>query len=305
MALGCAAAAQQPERIRIESTTRGKPAVVTAQIFLPGKRDGKIPAMIIMHGSGGVREKREVAYAREFNALGVAAVIIDSFSPRGIASTVRDQSQLSSYDMTLDAVRTLKVLSQHPAIDPARIGIIGSSKGGTVVVKAALRQYTNPLAGDAAFALLIAMYPWCGDMPFDFHAANGAPLHMLLGALDRHAGVDSCRELAKKFEAQGGNVALKIYPGAQHDWDVPGSTHWIDAAGQNASRCVYDEISSGTWIERGSRIKVMDNGKPTGNSRKASASCMTYGVSGGYNAEVRAQSMQDIRGFVREAFKLQ
>ena len=80
-------------KIRIESTTRGKQAIVTAQVFLPSKRDGKVPAMIIMHGSGGVREKREVAYAREFNAMGVAAVVIDSFSPRGIASTVRDQSQ--------------------------------------------------------------------------------------------------------------------------------------------------------------------------------------------------------------------
>jgi dienelactone hydrolase len=303
MAFSCVALAQQPEKIRIESTTRGKPAVVTAQIFLPGKRDGKVPAMIIMHGSGGVREKREIAYAREFNAMGVAAVVIDSFSPRGIASTVRDQSQLSSYDMVLDAARALNVVAKHPAIDPARIGMIGFSKGGTVVIKAALRQYG--LAGsEAGFALLIAMYPWCGDMPFDFHAANGAPLRMLVGALDRYAGVDSCREFAKKYEAQGGNLALKIYPGAQHDWDVPGSTHWIDAAGENASRCVYDEISAGTWVERGSRIRVMENGKPTGNSRKASASCMTYGVSGGYNAEVRAQSMQDIRGFVREAFKL-
>lgn len=304
MALGCTALAQQPEKIRIESTTRGKPAIVTVQVFLPRKRDGKVPAMIIVHGSGGVREKREVAYAREFNAMGVAAVVIDSFSPRGIASTVRDQSQLSSYDMVLDAARALNVVAKHPAIDPARIGMIGFSKGGTVVIKAALRQYA--LAGsEAGFALLIAMYPWCGDMPLDFRTVDGAPLHMLLGAQDRYAGVDSCREFAKKYEAQGGNLTLRIYPDAQHDWDVPGSTHWIDAAGENASRCVYDEISPGTWVERGSRIKVMDSGKPTGNSKKASASCMTYGVSGGYNAEVRTQSMQDIRGFVREAFRLQ
>ncbi len=298
MASGCATLAQQAERIRIESTTRGKPAVVTAEMLLPEKRDGRIPAMIIMHGSGGVRAKREVAYAREFNAMGVAAIIIDSFSPRGIRTTVRDQSQLSSFDMVQDAAHTLQVIARHPAIDPARIGMIGFSKGGTVVIKSALRQYT--LAGnDAGFALLIAMYPWCGDMPFDFHAANGAPLHMLLGALDRYAGVDSCREFARKFAAQGGNLTLKVYPDAQHDWDYPGSTHWIDAAGENSSRCIYDEISSGTWVERGSRIKVVENGNPTGNSKKASASCMTHGVSGGYNAEARAQSMQDIRGFVR------
>jgi dienelactone hydrolase len=306
IASGEAAFAQQRETINVESRWRGKPLTIHAQVLVPGKRDGKIPAMIIVHGSGGMRDAREFAYAREFNALGVAGVVIDSFTPRGIKSSVRDQSTVSSYDMLVDAVSTLKAIANHPAIDPARIGMIGYSKGGTVAVKLALQRYMQPLTGgEAGFATLIAMYPWCGDMPLDFRPTSSAPLHMLLGADDRYVGVEGCNEYGKKFASAGGNLTLKIYPGAQHGWDTPGATHWSDAAGQNGKNCVYDEISPGTWIERSSKIKVMENNRPTATAKSATAHCMTLGVSGGYNPETRAQSMQDIRSFVRHAFKLQ
>ncbi len=299
-------AAQRRQTVSVESRFHGKPLTIHAQVLLPANRgDSKVPAMIIVHGSGGVRDAREFAYAREFSKLGVAGVVIDSFTPRGIKSTVRDQALVSSYDMLVDAVSTLNAMARYPAIDPVRIGIIGFSKGGTVAIEAALRRYMDPLIGkETRFAVSIAMYPWCGNLPLDFHAASGASLHMLLGERDRYAGTESCKEFGEKFTAVGGNLTLKIYSGAQHDWDFPGSAHWIDAAGQNSSKCIYDEIAPGTWAERGSQIKVMENNQPTSTAKKATARCMTLGVSGGYNAQTRAQSMRDIRGFVREAFKL-
>lgn len=306
--LSCGGAfAQQRETISVESRWHGKPLTIKATVVMPARHgEGKIPAMIIMHGSGGVRDVREFAYAREFNALGVAGVVVDSFGPRGIKSTVRDQSPVSSYDMVADVVSTLKAIGKRPDIDPERIGLIGFSKGGTVTVKVALRYYMAPLAHDEAkFALLIAMYPWCGDQPQDFHPASNVPLHMLLGELDRYAGVEPCKEFGKKLTDAGGAVTLKVYAGAEHDWDVPGKTHWRDAAGENGAKCVYDEISPGTWIERSSKILVMDKGKRPPTAKAGIAICKTLGVSGGYNPQARAQSMDDIRRFTREAFKLQ
>jgi len=300
-----AAAPSAAESFNVESRFHGKPLMIPAQLLLPEKHgDGRLPAMIVMHGSGGVRE-RERNYAREFNSLGVAAVIVDSFSPRGVKSTVRDQSPVSSYDMVVDAANTLKALTKRPEIDPARIGMIGFSKGGTVVIKSALRRYMEPLAaGETRFALLIAMYPWCGDLPLDFRTASGAPLHMLLGERDVYAGTVSCKEFGKKYAEAGGDLTLKVYAGAQHDWDVPGSGHWTVHDGQNQSKCIYDEIAPGTWAERSSGIKIVENNKRTGNIKKALAQCMTLGVSGGYDAVTRAQSLEDIRAITRAAFHL-
>jgi hypothetical protein len=70
------------------------------------------------------------------------------------------------------------------------------------------------------------------------------------------------------------------------------------------SRPLRQTLAHPTWIERGSKIKVMANNKPTGNSVKALARCMKQGVSGGYSREAHIQSLQDIRGFVREAFRI-
>ena len=46
------------ETVNVESRFHGKSLNIPAQLLLPKKRaGGKIPAMIIMHGSGGVRER--------------------------------------------------------------------------------------------------------------------------------------------------------------------------------------------------------------------------------------------------------
>jgi dienelactone hydrolase len=302
-ASGDQALAERRETFQITSVSRNQAAKINVNLLLPEAGDARVPAMIIVHGSGGIRAKREFAYAQEFFKLGVAAAVIDSFAGRGVTSTVRDQNKVRAHDMLIDAANTLMALARHPAIDPERIGIIGFSKGGTAVTKAALRRYIEPLTrNEARFALAIALYPWCGDFPLDLRTA-GEPVYLLLGSDDSYVGTSSCREYGERVRASGGNVVVKTYQ-AKHGWDVPGSADWSDKRGENHSQCLYDESEPGTWIERASKIKVMEQNKPTANSRKAAARCMKRGVSGGYSREAHMQSLQDIRGFVREAFRL-
>jgi len=305
MALGGGQAfAQNGKTIEIVRDFRGKPVTLKSEIFLPKNAGEKAPALIILHGSGGVRAVRELAYARQFNDLGIIAVVADSFSGRGITSTVRDQDQISSYDMLVDTAAIARMVARDPRVDPKRIGLIGFSKGGTSTIKAALQSYIVPLAKhEFGFSLLIALYPWCGDMPHDFSPADSS-LYMLLGEDDTYSGTESCREYAFRLKEAGGSVVLKTYPMAKHDWDTPAPTDWFDARGQNYSKCIYDEAAKGIWVERSSKITVRENDKPTGNGPQALARCMTLGVRGGYNREVHMQSLKDIRGFIREAFQL-
>jgi len=258
--------------------------------------------MLMVHGSNGVSAKREYAYAEEFLKMGIAAAVIDSFGGRGIRDTVRNQLQVTAHDMLVDATNTLTLLARHAAIDRNRIGMIGFSKGGTVVTKAALRRYIAPLTkGEAKFAVLIALYPWCGEFPLELRATD-APVYLLLGSDDTYVGIASCLEYARRVKELGGNVTVKTYAKAKHGWDVPGPAAWSISTGQNNSNCVYDEIKSDTWIERASKIKVMQDNKPTGDSVRTH--CMTLGVSGGYNSEARRESMQDIRDILRKELRL-
>lgn len=304
-AAGPVHSAERTEVLTIDSGNRAKPAKIRAELLLPDTTAGKkIPAMLIMHGSAAPRDRREGAYAREFLKLGVAAVIVDSFTLRGIKSTVRDQSQVSSTDMLIDAVNAMRAVAERPEIDASRIGLIGFSKGGSVAAKAALQRYkkfVGPNPHD--FSLLIAMYPWCGDMPFDFTPA-GAQLFLMLGEADTYAGVPACKEFGERLKKKGGDVTVRVFAGAKHDWDTPGRESWSDAKGENFSQCIYDEIQPGTWIERKSRIKIEDNGKRTGKSKDAQARCVTIGVSGGYSAKAHAESTELIRTAIRQKFNL-
>ncbi len=114
---------------------------------------------------------------------------------------------------------------------------------------------------------------------------------MLLGASDAYVGTASCREYAKRFETAGGKLTLKIYDGARHGWDVPGSTAWTDKQAQNSSQCVYDEVQPGKWVERKSGLTTHDKGAPTADARKARAACA-------HNWRVRRLRCRDCQAFV-------
>src|SRR6185436_8861881 len=110
-ALSAPALAQAPsEKLSFPQDYRGQAITVTGELFLPPGAD-KVPALLIHHGSGGVSDDRERRYAREIVKMGVATLVIDSFKPRSITSTVRDQSTVTSNDMQADEFAALKALA--------------------------------------------------------------------------------------------------------------------------------------------------------------------------------------------------
>lgn len=276
---------------------RGAAVEVTATLMLPAGA-GRVPAMVIHHGSGGVSEAREWAYAREMAKLGVAALVIDSFTARGVRSTVRDQSTVTTYDMTGDAFAALARLAEHPRIDARRIGIMGFSKGGTVAVQTALaRRAARALPEGPRFALHVAVYPGCTSHDYQ-PRTTGAPVLMLLGGADTYVGVAPCTEYAEKIRSAGGSVEVKVYPGAKHGFD--GVRDYSDAQGENWSGCLFEEQADHSWRERTSGKVTFANGRQVAEGHRAAlAACRRYGVSGGPDPAAKAAAMADLTAAVR------
>jgi dienelactone hydrolase len=79
-------------------------------------------------------ERHILLWERLFASLGISTFNIDSFTGRGIVSTVTDQSQLGRLNMILDLYRSLAILAAHPRVDPNRIAVMGFSRGGQASV---------------------------------------------------------------------------------------------------------------------------------------------------------------------------
>lgn len=298
--LTCTAAMAQgtSEVLSMPREHRGKAIQVTGTLMLPSGA-GKVPALVIHHGSGGVSEAREFRYAREVAAMGVAAFVIDSFKARGITSTVQDQAQVSSFEMTDDALHALKALAAHPRIDARKIGITGFSKGGTVALETMIeRRGARVLPSGPRFALHVPIYPSCAGH-FALSRMTGAPLYMLLGGADTYAGVEPCTEYGGKLKARNLPVSVTIYPGAKHGFD--GERDYSDPKGENWSRCIFEEQADGTIKERVSGAITFAAGKPIeAGMAAARAACVKRGVEGGPNPAAKAAAMADLKDAVKK-----
>src|ERR1043165_9450480 len=118
LALGASAQAQgfvRMEMTPIASTTlttqqilagetSGKPAAIAGQLRIPKAGTDKLPAIVLVHGSGGLSASAD-QWAKELNSIGLAVLVLDSFAGRNIVSTVNDQSQLDHLAMLVDASR--------------------------------------------------------------------------------------------------------------------------------------------------------------------------------------------------------
>ena len=100
-----------------------KIAEVTGYLVFPTQEaKGKVPAVVILHGSGGIDGRGEF-HAKALNAAGIATLEVFMFTS---GNRPRDGS-CSNFTHVYGA---LNYLANRPDIDPQHIGVMGFSWGG-------------------------------------------------------------------------------------------------------------------------------------------------------------------------------
>jgi dienelactone hydrolase len=197
----------------------GKPAVLAGELRIPKPGTEKFPAVILIHGSGGIG----AAHARwvdELNSVDVATFLVDSFSGRGIVNTITDQSQLDTLPMMVDAYRALALVAQHPRIDAGRIVVMGFSKGAVAAVYSSNQRFRKMYGPpNAEFAAHIGVYTPCNTTYGDDDKVTGKPIRLFHGQADDWVPIQPCRDYVERLKKLGADIALAEYPGAVHAYD--------------------------------------------------------------------------------------
>jgi dienelactone hydrolase len=277
------------------------PTPARAALFLPetASAANPAPAVVLLHGAAGVLSTREITYAGQFAAMGVAALVVDAFGARRDRATgfVERLLEVTETMVLADAYAGLRFLDAKPEVDGERVALIGFSYGGISATLGAFAQAAETLNPDGPrFAAHISYYGPC-IARFDDNRATGAPVMMLAGSEDAIVDRARCNQILADLRQGGADTEFIVYQGAFHQWD--GSFRGPRMIGRNLADCNLRVGSDGIVRDRFTFLHM------TGpiSRRLILAACVgSEGYLIGRDDSVRTKSNSAVAQFLTRAF---
>jgi len=210
-------------------TVPGDPALQLQ--WQPAARSGPRPAIIALHGCGGLYgrsgafDDRYTSYAQRWNAAGWHVVAPDSFGSRGqgsICTQAAEQRSIKIAHRRTDVLRAAAWLASRDDVDPQRIAVVGWSNGGSTALEVLDRKlWPSPPAA------IVIYYPGCASWKTRPPVQPAAPLLMMLGDADDWTPAAPCKDLAERLlAAHPGSVTLRAYADSHHGFDGRGKVRF-------------------------------------------------------------------------------
>jgi dienelactone hydrolase len=265
-----------------------KPVTLAGQLKIPRAGGERLPAVVLLHGSGGVGGNL-LDWENDINSMGIATFVLDAFTARGIVSTSAQQALLGRLAMTYDAYRALEILEKHPRIDSRRIALMGFSRGGQAALYASAKRFQR-MHGPASgldFAAYVPFYASCGTKFVDDEDLSPKPIRMFHGAADNYVPVAPCRDYVQRLKAKGVDVALTEYPGAHHVFDGRlFRTPVVAEKSQSTRSCQLAERQNGLIVN----VK-------TGQAFSYADPCVELGPTIAYDEKAHAAAQKAVKDF--------
>ncbi len=303
-------ASNPPHRWALIRGQLGPEQMITGELLMPTIRvEGKVPVMVMSHGSDGITSGMHTVWAKPLNEAGYAVFMVDSFTPRNTAMIAGTGAQLT-WNTTVnisDAIYALKFLSGHPLIDAARIYHMGWSRGGNAVTGAMWPNYQMPITKSESikWAGSIALYPGCTLRYKNPTLKIASPVLYLLGEKDDMTPAQPCVEEAQMLAAEGQPITYKVYPGAYHVFDRPNQP-WKTVREGTYAKCAVDVIMPsgvhdvGSWGPGFNRATQ----KPLETPEERDAAVKQCGgyfwVTAESNTKAREQAVKDVLAFIQK-----
>jgi dienelactone hydrolase len=286
---------------------RSKPTDISGTLSIPKNISAKVPAVIILHGAGGV-DDFYFEMADRLNEMGIAAFVVDSFENRGILMGIAVLKKLfHSYSIRIaDTYAALKLLSTHPKIDRGRIAVMGFSHGARVALFVAAENIRRSfIEDDLQFAASIAYYPGCFPQ-FENIRFTKAPILMLLAERDNICPVSACLDYARRMQESGVDVKTVVYKGAHHQFPVLSDSElFIVPSLPDWSYCKQESYlmlqDGGSWFYPHTK-ETVDEVNVFG---EYTADCRLDGLAmAGGNRNAKNESIKECQNLLKQVFQL-
>jgi dienelactone hydrolase len=212
-------------------------------LLLPGRMvpEGGFPAVIAMHGCGGMYSTREghdkeLAERMSLRAApllreGYAVLFPDSFRVRGVREvcTIRkEERSVQVAQRRLDALGALAYLASRADVARNRVALIGWSHGGSAVLQAvnardpAVAAFFDRRDAPPFFRAAVAFYPGCATpLKLKERYHPGAPTRIHIGELDDWTPASTCVKLGGVLAGRDEDLLVTTYPDSYHAFDSP------------------------------------------------------------------------------------
>ncbi len=288
----------------IRSPTSGDAATIVGHLFLPAGT-GKVPVVVLLHGSGGIYNAMLDYWPKLLNAQGIGVFSLDRFGPRGVKSTAEDQSQIPFAADVQDAFMALRLLATHPRVDAGKIAAMGFSRGGIASWRAAVERIiaAQKLPDGLRFAAHIQQYSGGCAGAFRLIVKPGvfskAPELWVHGDADDYTPIGPCQDYAKKIGEAGTPVEFITLPGARHKFDYDDQRRFtVREAQKTLETCpVETDIDTLTAYDHNTGQRLSGDAY-----QQALKSCSALGASVQGNTAARDASGQATVTFLHKVF---
>ena len=200
----------KPDAGRLTAFTSGGKRV-RLELFLP-RETGRRPAVLLLHGRGGLTRSRE--WLRAEGALlasnGYVGAVLHYFE-RTSGDPDREGTDPDRHDAWRATVSdAVTALQRQPFVDPGSIGLVGFSLGGALVIDVAAR--------DARIGAVVEFFGWLNPAT---PVSALPPVLVLHGKKDDNVPVSRAAALVRQLRRAGRPHDVHIYPGEGHGFELP------------------------------------------------------------------------------------
>jgi dienelactone hydrolase len=272
----------------------GAPVTIVGQLRI-AQGSGRLPVVVLQHASSGYDARIDV-WSRELNELGISTFALDGFTARGLTDVNNNQAALGRTNLILDIYRALDILAKHPRVDPARIALMGFSRGGQATLYASLKRFHRLWnKSGVEFAAYVPFYPDCMTTFLSDTDVVGRPIRIFGGTQDDYNPIAVCKAYVERLRAAGADVDVTEYPNAAHAFDNPLGAQPAkeQPTFQSVRNCKIREEAEGLLINT-----------ETGQPFSYKDACVAHGPHTGHDPDSTQDAKRAVKGLFRRVFQL-